>query len=242
MRVFRAVAGVAACVLILSACAPGASPSPGATSQPPASSASGAPATSISVADFLALMAQGLANLKTYTVEISVKGPSIDMTGSGVVERVSATTANSHLSMTNDGRDIELVIFDGEYYVKSGGRWIKLDKSTFGSMGVGTTGDIGTTIEAAKKYMKDVAIVGPEAINGVACTHYRVTMDAVALEKMYGNGFTPKEKTFDWDVWMDATGLVHQAASSVNLSKGTITNTTVMSKFNEPVTITPPKV
>jgi hypothetical protein len=196
----------------------------------------------MSVADFLALMKQGLTTLKTYAVDISAKGPSLDMTGSGVAELVDGTRVNSHLTVTSSGRSIELVAYGSAYYVKTGGRWIKLDQSAYGEMGVGSTGNFANAIEAASTYMTAVAVVGPDTIDGVACTHYRVTMDAVALEKLYGNGFTPKAKTFDWDVWMDATGRVYQAGSSVEVSKGTITTNTKMSKFNEPVKITPPKV
>jgi hypothetical protein len=196
----------------------------------------------MSVADLLALMKQGLAGLKTYAVEISAQGPSLNLTGSGVVELVDASTVHSHLSVVSSGRPLELVVYGTSYYLKTASKWIKLSSTAYGGLGIGSIGNFANAMEAATTYMKAVAVVGPDTVGGVACTHYRVTMDAVALEKLYGNGFHPAEKTFDWDVWMDDNGRVYQAVSSVKVSKGTVTTSTVMSKFNEPVTITPPKV
>lgn len=241
---------LAIAAVVFSACSSAPPSSTQSASVMPASAPASSPAATsaaptetgaeLTVDAFLALLQAGLTGLKSYHVDVVLEGKSIHSTGTGVVERVSETVANTELTLTTMGRTVTLLIYDGAFYVKTAGRWLKVDRDLFGANGA-TAGDIGTAIAGAKRYLNSVAVVGEEPINGVATTHYRVTMDAEALVRIFGSKARPKQRTFDWELWMDSSGLIHQAANTVKLSTGEVTNTTTMSRFNEPVTITPPK-
>ncbi len=95
----------------------------------------------------------------------------------------------------------------------------------------------------------DIDIVGDDDIDGVAATHYQVTVDLrAALDSLDGADRAALQSAIDRlgsdslvvDVWLDDDGVVRRLSTDIDLGGRTVTVTLGYSDFGSPVDIRDP--
>ncbi len=219
--------------------APAPAPSPTATDTAPSGGAE------ISVDDFLQRVSG--AEMKTYTMEMemstSIEGTPMAIRTSGTFDNSDSSNPRSHMKMEVSGMEMEIILVDGDAFLKMavlGDTWMKMDPEDAAEM-AGTSGpDIGQWTEDYAKNVEKVERVGEESLNGVAVTHYRLTLKPEALGDlgMEEAGIEATDVVFD--VWIDGDGFTRQFVMDM---KGDVpvAMTATLDNFNQPVTIEAPK-
>ena len=135
-----------------------------------------------------------------------------------------------------------------------GKRWIELDLSKLGkSAGL----DLGKLLSASQFQPSDllsmlesegakISTVGPATVDGVATTHYRVTIDTAKALQAKGltspllGGVAAQVPKVPEDVWIGKDGLVRRIRVSLRLDQRRLAMTMDIHDYGTHVTITPP--
>ena len=137
---------------------------------------------------------------------------------------------------------------DGTWYLEMpslGARvgWVSVDPEAVGGLGAPMVdglveADPRSVFDALSDVSSEVTEVGPDQVDGVPTTHYRMTVDARRL----GAGAAPGgpaafDGTAELDVWIDEDGYVRRLRSEIDGS--TVFEVTV-SSYDDPVEVEPP--
>ncbi len=252
MRPTVIAASAAAALTLLAGCGAPASPT---TAAPPASGPAStpaetsttpaAPAGEVSVDEFIQRV-KG-AQVKTFTsvmdIATEIEGAPMEMKISGSYDISDPKKPASHLKMDVSGMAIEIIMLDGEAYLKMdllGDQWMRTDPDTAAQMAGGGAPNLGQWAEDYGKYIQSVEKVGEDTVDGVAVTHYRLKLSPEALSELGGGSDIGEVTSIDYEVWVDADGFTRKFAVDMPGETPVKMNAT-MSDINQPVSIKAPK-
>lgn len=255
----RILVGLVAGITLLTGCATGAA-NPAQTgtagvpadSSAPATSQAPAPAKELSIDEFMSQLAAAQAGVKTYTMDMTMEtammGNAAEMTMKGAVDQTDPSDVDMKMDMELGGMEMKLLKVDGDMYMQmaaTGKKWMKVPKSQMDQYEDTTeSADLTAGLEKAKAAMKEIALVGEEAVEGTNTRHYRITMDAAGLAEMTGSDARIAGDTFDYDIWLDDANLVRKVAMEVEAEADgkdlPMKIAGVMGNYNEPVDIKAP--
>lgn len=223
---------------------PNGSSGSGATSAP-------APAGEVSVDDFVSQITKAQADVKTYTMDLTMQaasdGKPTTMKLTGQVDQTDPKHRNMKMETDFAGTKMTLLVVDGISYIQMpslGGKWMQVPESQQ-SPNTPESSDPTASFVKAKGSIKKIAYIGDEDVDGTKTKHYQVTMDAKALGQVTGNGDAKLSgDTFEYGVWMDDAGLIRRMSINTNASFGDTMMPFVMdakfSGINQPVDIKAP--
>ncbi|HPZ49600.1 MAG TPA: hypothetical protein PLA44_07070 [Propionibacteriaceae bacterium] len=194
-----------------------------ATSAAPASTAPQSGAT-VSVDTFAARMTKAATSFKTAAVDMSIDTAQGGTKAKGVMDQTDPKNRKMKLAMTISGREMEMILVDGQAYMTSPtapGKYIKLPSDQVAS--TVNNLDLAQQINQLKSSITTVTFVGSENVGGAPADHYQYKATASG---------TP----ITGDIWFDARDRPVQAKTA--LAQGATTLT--YSNFDAPVTITAP--
>lgn len=173
----------------------------------------------------------------------AVEGAPMEMTMTGSFDGSDAATPRSHLKMNVSGMEIEMIMVEGDAFMKMallGEDWIKMDPEDAAEMTGGSSPDIGQWTEDYAKNLEKVELIGEEDLNGLAVRHYRLTLKPEALKGLGVEdvGFETTDVAFD--VWIDGDGFTRKFAMDM-AGDVPVSMTATLDDINEPVTIEAPK-
>lgn len=244
------VIGAAALILATGCSAPGTVTS---TAVPAASTAAPAPASPASGQEvdknqLLEDLAAASNRATTYAMEMTLKGTAAGQDVSGTINALVDQTdkANPRMKYSMDlgGMAMEMIMVDGNSYVKMallGDTWMKMTAEQMAQAGVDTPG-VGASsgLEAARDSIQKVVFLGEEEVGGHATRHYRATVDAAAFDQMGGSGLEIEGETFDYDLWVDADNLMRRFSMTGQAEGSPLQMTATFDKWGEPVSIEAP--
>jgi hypothetical protein len=259
MTTRKVLVGIVAGLSLFGACsqATPAGPAPAATTEPSTPAAS-QPATSappsgdLAIDDFMERVVAAHHDVRTYTIDMTMQttmsGQSMTMVMKGVVDQTDRSNINMSMDMDMGGMAMKTLKIDGAMYLQMGAtgkKWMKVPKDQMAQYDTTTeSADITAGMVKAKDAMKKIEKLGDEPVDGVATSHYRITIDADGLSKMTGADASISGETFAYDVWLDDADLVRKVAMDVKTDadgeKTPMTVDGVMGHYNEPVSITAP--
>ena len=257
MRIIGALAVGTVGNALLTGCGAPAPSTPSAPTTTPAAATTPAPAPSettpaapsggsdISVEEFLQRVNR--AEMKTYTVDMDmsteVEGTPMTMTTSGSFDNSDPENPRSHMKMNVMGMEMEMILVDGDAFLKAamlGDQWMKMDPKDAAELAGSSSVDMAQWTQDYGKNLESVEFVGDETLDGIAVSHYRLTMNPEALQDLGVDDASFEVTDAVVDVWLDGEGFTRQFAMDMK-GEVPITMTTTMDNFNEPVTIEAPK-
>jgi len=193
----------------------------------------------------------------------------------GIMKFTAPLTGELDMSLSQKGGNTQkmqarytpdaIYIGGGELAAQTGKKWIRMgyaDLAKLGGPGAGAAlvqqMDQGQDPRQYLKLMlasQDLTVVGTEAINGAAATHYRGTIDlgkaladAGQLTKLSAKERAALKRQFDAmklnavkaDIWVSADGWPVRIVQQGSIAVGSFTVRFDMSDFGIPVTVNPP--
>jgi hypothetical protein len=158
------------------------------------------------------------------------------------------------------GAAMKMLALPQGYYISAGTKvegkeWVKLVASQMDPI----SDMLGATVQAVQNSVsldtlertllisQDVADFGPETVNGVKTTHYKMSMDAGAIKQQLPASLPPDQaqSLLDSasgynDVYLDQDGLPIKVVSTVKTPNGTGASTVSYEKWGQPVTVSLP--
>ena len=211
--------------------------------------------TVVQAASFTPRLQAAMKGAKTMHLTMQVTtGNAAGISGEGDVSMVSGVA--EHLTMKAGQLPMEIVFKDQAIYLKSsalpvGGKWIMAREG-----GTDALSKQMAPLFAQIKQMRpdqqvtnyavaDQKVVGQEAVDGVATTHYTSSPSAAAITKSLSPSLAAALSGSDLtdikvDLWVDAQDHPRKVVSSMKLKGQPVVTTLMLSKFGEPVTITAP--
>jgi hypothetical protein len=177
----------------------------------------------------------------------------IAMTGTGdfgnnptrgqVLMRVRANGRDASMQEVLDGTRVYISAPALMGQLPGAKKWMSVDIEKAGkALGVDVANYSSQSPSSVLEQLKatgGVAKIGPEAIDGVATTHYRATIDQAKLRKILKKAqFTGTYEPVD--VWIDDQGLVRRMHLAYTAKGATTDMTASFSKYGEPVNVTVP--
>ena len=256
MKITGSIAAATFAVALLVGCGSPAPSTPSGPASTPPSAAAPAPSptettsapdggTDVAVDEFLQRVSG--VEMTSYVMDMemstTVEGAPMTITTSGSFDTSDSDSPNSHMQMDISGMKVEMILVDGEAFIKMallGDQWMKMDPEDAAEM-AGTSGpDIGQWTEDYAKNIEKVEKIGEEDLDGVAATHYRLTLRPEALGElgMKDAGITATGVVFD--VWVDGDGFTRKFAMDMD-GDVPVAMTATLNDINEPVTIEAPE-
>lgn len=219
---------------------------------------SGGQAASLSKSNFASTLSQATSSAKSVhmTGTFTVQGQHLTLSADesmGDLASVKDVAVAMKLSMGSEGT-IEVRMVAGVLYINAAPLglaqnaakpWVKVDlndpNNPLGSM----FGQITKNLDPAQllasfKSISTLTTVGPENIDGIQTTHYRVTVDtskiASTLGLPAGDAASKLPKTLTYDVWLDADNRPFQ----ISVINPQLTMTLHFSHWGEPVHVVAP--
>ena len=250
MRRVAPVSLVLAATLALAACGGGTSPTASPTPKL-------APATFVRSAG--AKTSTAPSEHMTISSKLDASGMQATLKGSGDFSN-TAKQGSLHASFSAGGMSgsMDTILHSTTLYVSSpllgsflpsGKTWVKLDLQKLGrANGLDLSALMAQTPSDALAQLSAVGsatTVGPETIDGVETTHYRVQIDPSKLPDAAKIQALAQPKYGDVNIWVgNADGYVRRISTSVSFSaggaSGTMSVTMGFSDFGETVHVTPP--
>lgn len=253
------IAALAALGLLSACSAPApAAPAPGSTAPASSAPATSAPAASqpatTDVDAFITRMGTAQAGVKTYSMTMDMQtvaqGTEVAMTVEGEVDQSDPANVKMAIDMDMGGMAMKMLQVDGQLYVQmgmTGDSWMRVPEDQLDQYRQSAdASDPLAGLRSVKDSVTGIEELGSEAVDGVPATHYRLTLDGGALDKLAGGGVGGEAEEFTYDLWVDAAGLLRRYGMELDLESegeslpmklsGTVGN------YDEPVDITaPPK-
>lgn len=201
--------------------------------------------------EVLAIMKASSSTLTTAHVQmdmdVSANGQKSKMTAEGDLRAkplAEALTMDLGSGMTMEMRLVGNAMYMKAAMLPSKDKWIKMDLSDLGAMGLGSLtdslADPMAMAEKSAKHIKTATYVGEEDLAGGTAKHYRMTVDVDGLLKEMkipstGGVQTPKSATQEF--WLDEQGRVVKMTQDMAPLE---TMTMTMSDFGKKVDIKAP--
>lgn len=248
------VVGSVAVGLILAGCsAPATAPAPASAPAPMPSAvqktptlADAAPGAEVDKKALGDLLASGAKSMRTGHMEMTIKatagGQGFTMTMKGDVDNTDP--AKPRAAVAVDGPMKMDMVMDGETYYMMipllGKDWYTASKAELEKMGGSSIPNPEDQFSQARQIAEQaqkVVYVGEETVGGTSTKHYTFT---VPLSAVSGTSVPASvaAQTVPYDVYLDAQGVVRKTAFS--LTEPAMTGEVLLTKINEPVTITIP--
>ena len=249
MKAHHHLVGIAASLLALTACGAPATPSATTASEPvPASSAPAQTGQEVDRDQLLEDVTTATQAATTYVMDMTlnsvVAGKQVAGTISTQVDQTDPDQVNMKYVMDMGGEGIEMIMVDGDTYLKMGAlgeKYFKVSADQLDKVGVDTPGvGANSGLSEVRQSVTKVVLVGNEDVNGVNTRHYILTMDASAFERLGGAGIKVLDETFDYDLWVDDANLMRKFSMSVNAEGAPFEMTAIFDKYGEPVDISAP--
>jgi hypothetical protein len=218
----------------------------------------GAPATPTDAPGLAAFLRDGSASISSAHLELEVDAAGNKITGSGDETLSKGQAESFDLTETIPGvGDIRVLMVDGQTYVQlpaglnpSGKPWllISADSSNPVIQQLATSLQSVTSSSSLDQYTDftqaaTVTLVGPEEVDGVSATHYRLSVDVTKLPND-----TPGRSDLlsagllklPVELWVDAQGRPVKVTEELTVQNQKVTTLVTLGDFDEPVTITAP--
>ena len=177
------------------------------------------------------------------TTKATAAGQSFDVGMTGDLDVSDKANPRGALTLTGP-MAMEMVLDSGEvYYIKMamlGDQWFKATKEDLGTASIDPASQVNSYSTFLAKADK-VVYVGEEQVEGAATKHYTLSVPKAALAGAAASA-TPAPsaaaETVPVELYVTEKGLVKKV--SMAMTEPVMTMDIVMSKFNEPVTITIP--
>ena len=170
--------------------------------------------------------------------------------GAGQVDFRGGRPKSSVTQQLPDGTEVEAVLVDGLFFLKSpqfGPKWVKVDpqaKSGLGALigSMGATSDPSRIVKAMSS-ASEVTARGTEEVDGVQTTKYHVVLPRKVFVSALGTdprlaALLPEEIAYD--MWVDAEDRVRKQVSAVQVAGKSTSTTLTYRAFGEPVSIAAP--
>jgi hypothetical protein len=143
---------------------------------------------------------------------------------------------------------------DGTWYLSlpspdAEASWVSVDPEAFGGLAAPMVdglveADPRSVFDALSDVSSEVTEVGPDEVEGVPTTHYRMTIDARRLAPGVGpggfDGFDGFDGTAELDVWIDDDGYVRRLRSEIGDPAAPNVFELTVSSYDDPVDVSPP--
>ena len=216
-----------------------------------------------SVSGLAAQIAHGASQIKTVQGSLKATAPGLDQT-STFSEHLSGgnvTAIDDKISTTVRGTttDLHLIYVDKTLYVDRGqnGRpWVVATPSSSDQIVAQLAETLPATLSSSgiQYYVvmvessRDLKLVGTDTVDGVASTHYHLTMDPrVMVDKLPADQQQAMQQAIDAgvdtvpvDMWVDAQGRSIKVTDSVTAQGQTANIDLRMNHFNEEIAIDAP--
>ena len=249
---------------LVSACSSGghSTGGPGPTTSPASRAPNSTSAATVTPAQIASMMQAGVAGVSSAHLAWESKaGDEVLLAMQGDEQLSAGKVIAMDLRETQAGDVIRMLVVDGKAYVNvesgpdaTGKTWIlasptsknptlkALASSIATAQQSGAADAYGVFVLAAGSAKK----VGPEQIAGQPTTRYTVTVD---LRKVHSPLITTEIRqamaeagisTIPLDLWLDDKGRPQKVVDVITADGQRATNSVTLTKYNEPVTITPP--
>jgi hypothetical protein len=269
------VAGIGAALIAVAGCGQGIAGSPSA--QGAGAPAPGSTPKIASVADLGALVQHNASGKNSAHMQMAMTIPGAgDINAQGDI-RFNGTQSAVQMSMTIPGLgDMQMIVVNSTIYMKlpaglsgtgltgtAGKPWTKIDLSGSGALSksLGSTAGLADQSDPTQLINKIAAAgtitnVTHEDLDGVATTHYSITVDVTKMAATLGSSDAQKQalsglsglgiKSMPFDIWVNSDNLPIKITTKIALTNpagggSTEVNLTVTyTKWGQPVNIQPP--
>jgi hypothetical protein len=218
----------------------------------------GAPATPTDAAGLAAYLRAGTASIRSAHLELEVDAAGNAIKGSGDETLENGKASAYDLTETIPGLgDIRVLMVDGQSYVQlpaginPGDKpWllISADSSNPVVQQLATSLQSVTSSSSLDQYTafteaSTVRVVGSEQVDGVAATHYALTVDVTKLPNDTpgrSDLLTAGLVRLPVDLWADAQGRPVKVSEELTVRNQKVTTLVTLSRFDEDVSITAP--
>jgi hypothetical protein len=218
---------------------------------------------STTVDGLAAQITHGAVQIKTVQATLHVSSTALDQT-STFREQLTAgnvTAMDNKISTTARGttNDLRLIYVDKTLYVdhaQNGKPWVIATPSSSDPVVSQLAETLPATLSSSSvRYYavlasasKDLRLIGREAVDGVPCVHYALSIDPrVVVQKLPENQRQAMQQAIDAgvgtipvDEWVDAQGRPVKVTDTVTAQGQTVKIDLRMSHFDEPITIDAP--
>lgn len=185
-----------------------------------------------------------------------------DSTYASTLSHGAVTALDDRIDTAYQGRQVKLhvIIAGGKIYVDRSGRsdkpWVIATPDSSDPVVASLASNVQGTLSQSgmQQYLlmvsaaRDLNVLGPEAVDGVPCTRYKLTVDTrEAASKLPGSQGEQMQRTADagvatipLEVWVDSQGHALRLTDKVTAQGTTATIELRLGHFNEPMTIRPP--
>lgn len=185
-----------------------------------------------------------------------VDGPNADITISDTGAPAAFPSSLHALLLQQGGHELAFVQATPMPAFTGGKSWVEVDLTQLagahgvdlGKLAAGAAGETpGQILDLLRGAGATVTDLGPDSVDGVSTTHYRVLVDAAELAKVAGIPFVPQGRAVNpatrqvpVDVWIGAAdGLVHRIA--VTLAHGHVAFSATLGDYGSTVSVSPPR-
>ena len=204
--------------------------------------------------EFIKLLESGLENTTTARMSMEIDAAGMSTTAEGILDYsgdMPATQMTMTMPGASGGGEMEMIMVDGVIYMTmpgmtTDGSYLMIDPKSnpelADQMGGMDSLDLGSTTKMLTEGLEKAEKVGEEDIDGVATSHYVVTVNTDAAKEMLGDmeqgaGAAEIPDSLTYDVWLDSEGRMVQVNADIN---GTGTVKMNMSDFGADVSIEAP--
>lgn len=250
-RLIPALAAVAAVALVGGCSGSPSSAHDTATSGP--GSTAGATGSTISVATLAQRLDAALNQLTSAHLDVDAGGLGGTSTADVTLASGHATASDVHL--TQSGQQVEEITVGSTSYVKipgtSGQPWVKVSPTSSNPIAkglatgisvAGLTSSLGIVTDLVRS-SSDLAVTGSEQVDGVATTHYTMKLNpkqATGSPQLTGLLAVLGSSPVPVDLWLDSQDRPVKFTIHVSLGGVALPVTVQVSKFDVPVSISPP--
>lgn len=216
------------------------------------------------VAGLGAQMTKGSSQLTSYrgTLHLEAGALKQNSTFSSTLAQGTVTALDDQINTLAQGVTVKIhvIITDGKVYVdrsgQSGKPWVIATPDSSDPVVSTLASNVQATLSQSgmQQYLvlvaagRDLSPVGPETVDGVACTHYKLTVDTqAAAKKLPGQQGEQMQRAADagvatipLEIWIDSQGRAVRLTDKLTAQGTTASIELRLGHFNEPITIEAP--
>lgn len=196
--------------------------------------------------EFLDRLEAGLDSIETVQTTVVMELSGTAITSSGVIDYRTDPLSMS-MSIGLPVGSLNIVAVDGATYLTmdglTQGKWVEISPEDLDEMGLEeiTAGsDPLVELNEFRDAIVSVTNEGSETLDGVETDRFRVAVDTTAITEDADLADGDLPATLDYTIWLDAENRPIQMAFESEIENESVSVTTTMFDFNEPVTIEAP--